>query len=291
MNFLAWAMTQLWIINILPISRYIPTWFPGLKWPGVAKHGTEIVLKLRNWAYDIVKDEYEQGTADPCVISKYISDDSISNDSLRDGTALMYFGGVDTTGTALMSFFANLLLHPEVQKKVHQELDTVLQPGHLPTMADLSSMSYLRATWNEALRVSPPVPGALPHVNSTDDIWNGYFIPKGTIVVANVGDLLRDPRRWGEDAHEFKPERFLPEFNPDANELPNVESIVFGFGRRICPGRHLAERNGMMFAAAVLSAYEVLPPVGEVPPEKIEYTPTQVRAPANLRCRFVPRHT
>ncbi|KAG8763183.1 hypothetical protein FRC15_008094, partial [Serendipita sp. 397] len=125
----------------------------------------------------------------------------------------------------------------------------------------------------------------------TDDVWNGYFIPKGTLIIGNVGDILRDPRRWGEGAHVFKPERFLPEYNPRASELPNVESIVFGFGRRICPGRHLAERNGMLFAAAILSTYEILPPVGEVAPEKIEYTPTQVRAPANLRCRFVPRHT
>ncbi|KAG8815026.1 hypothetical protein FRC19_001322, partial [Serendipita sp. 401] len=232
MTFITWAMTQLWIVNLLPISRFIPTWFPGLKWPAVAKENGQMLSKLRNWTYDMVKQEYEQGTADPCVISKYLSDDSISKESLRDGTALMYLGGVDTTGTALMSLFANILLHPEVQRKVHQELDDVLPLGHFPTFSNLSSMPYLRATWNETLRISPPVPGALPHVNSTDDVWNGYFIPKGTLIIGNVGDILRDPRRWGEDAHVFKPERFLPEYNPRASELPNVESIVFGFGRR-----------------------------------------------------------
>ncbi|KAG8797738.1 hypothetical protein FRC17_007658, partial [Serendipita sp. 399] len=276
MSFLAWSMTQLWIVNIMPMTRFLPTWIPGLQWPAVAKRGTEMVSKLRYWAYDMVKEDHERGMADPSVISKYISDSSISKESLRDGTALMYFGGVDTTGTALMSLFANILLHPHVQRKIHEELDSVLPPGHFPTFADLDSMRYLKAVWNETLRVSPPVPGALPHVNSTDDVWNGYFFPKGTIIVANVGDLLRDPRKWGEDADEFKPERFLPEYNPRTSENPSVESIVFGFGRRVCPGRHLAERNGMMFAAAMLSAYEVLPPIGEAAPEKIEYTPTQV---------------
>ncbi|KAG8833045.1 hypothetical protein FRC17_000111 [Serendipita sp. 399] len=277
MAFITWSMTQLWIINLLPISRFIPTWFPGLQWPAVAKRGSELTSKLRHWVYDMIKEEYERGTADPSVISKYIGDSSISKESLRDGTALMYLGGVDTTGTALMSLFANLLIHPHVQKRLHQELDAALTPGHFPTFADLESMQYLKATWNEVPRVSPPVPGALPHVNSTDDVWNGYFFPKGTILIANIGDLLRDPRKWGEDAHEFKPERFLPEYNPRAGEMPSVESIVFGFGRRICPGRHFAHRNGMMFAAAMLSTYEILPPAGEAPPDKIEYTPTQVR--------------
>ncbi|KAG8783717.1 hypothetical protein FRC16_002305, partial [Serendipita sp. 398] len=58
-----------------------------------------------------------------------------------------------------MSLFANILLHPEVQRKVHQELDDVLPLGHFPTFSNLSSMPYLRATWNETLRISPPVPG------------------------------------------------------------------------------------------------------------------------------------
>jgi hypothetical protein len=81
-------------------------------------------------------------------------------------------------------------------------------------------------------------------------VWNGYFIPKGSAIYFNIGfvfhfvprnesDLdvsssfmMRDPRIWGEDAEFFKPERFLPEYNPKAGNLPDMGSLPFGFGLR-----------------------------------------------------------
>jgi cytochrome P450 len=72
----------------------------------------------------------------------------------------------------------------------------------------------------------------LPHATQEEDSWNGYYIPKGTIVNFNIGFMMKDPRVWGEDGHEFKPERFLSE---DAKSFPDVLSLVFGFGKRYVP--------------------------------------------------------
>ncbi|KAG8779401.1 hypothetical protein FRC16_003445, partial [Serendipita sp. 398] len=283
------SLVQLWIINLFPISRFLPTWFPGLKYPSFAKKNGAMISKLRNWAYDLVKDDVDKGDADFSVISKYLNEPEVESEYLKDSTALMYMGGVDTTGSALLSLFANLLLYPRVQKRIHEELDSIVSPGHLPTANEIRSMEYLKATWDESLRHSPPIPTGVPHVNTGEaDIWKGYYIPKKTMVITNVGYMLRDKRLWGEDADEFKPERFLTKYNPNANKLPNVESMAFGFGRRICPGRHVAELNGMLFAASILSAYEILPIEGEEN-VKIEYTTTQIRRPHGLKCRFVPR--
>lgn len=69
----------------------------------------------------------------------------------------------------------------------------------------------------------------LPHATQENDSWNGYYIPKGTVVNFNIGFMMKDPRTWGPDAQEFKPERFLKE---DSNKLPDVLSLVFGFGKR-----------------------------------------------------------
>ncbi|KAG8830750.1 hypothetical protein FRC17_004285 [Serendipita sp. 399] len=287
-DMITWSLVQLWVVNIFPISRFLPSWFPGLKYPSFAKENGAMISKLRNWAYDLVKADVDKGSADFSVISKYLNEPELTGQYLKDSTALMYMGGVDTTGSALLALFANLLTHPEVQKRIHEELDTVVSPGHLPTANDIPSLEYLKATWDESLRHCPPIPTGVPHVNTEDDFWKGYHIPKGTMVITNVGYMLRDKRLWGEDADEFKPERFLSQYNPRAKELPNVESMAFGFGRRICPGRHIAELNGLLFAAAILCAYEILPMEGETNP-KIEYTTNQIRRPHNLKCRFASR--
>ena len=92
--------------------------------------------------------------------------------------------------------------------------------------------------------------------------------------------MLRDPRLWGDDADEFKPERFMPEHNPRYHELPDLNSISFGFGRRICPGRYMAERSGLLFSASMLATYAILPPV-EVDaggmPKPIRYSTGQIQ--------------
>ena len=86
-------------------------------------------------------------------------------------------------------------------------------------------------------------------MNSQDDVWNGYFIPKGSAIYFNIGYvyvveratiahlafhrfMLRDKSIWGEDADMFRPERFLPEFNPNYASLPDMSSLPFGFGLR-----------------------------------------------------------
>lgn len=83
--------------------------------------------------------------------------------------------------------------------------------------------------------------------------------------------MLRDPRLWGDGSTIFKPERFLARHNPRVNELPDVESLTFGFGRRTCPGRYMAERNQIMFITRVLQAYEIRPEEGASLPLKIEF--------------------
>ncbi|PVF92646.1 cytochrome P450 [Serendipita vermifera] len=99
--------------------------------------------------------------------------------------------------------------------------------------------------------------------------------------------MLNDPRIWG-DPEAFRPERH---FASDASRLPNPSILVFGFGMRACPGMYLADRIGFDFATKTLSVYNILPLEGKKRPEpsSIEYSPSIIRTPQNLECRFVPR--
>ncbi|PVF95231.1 cytochrome P450 [Serendipita vermifera] len=290
LEFMAWCFQQIWLPNLIPITRFLPSWVPGVQFPNYVTRGREMFSGMRHFAFDLVKKNVDQGKADFSVISKHLNEDGTSPVHLRDSVAVIYMGGVDTTGSALLSFFSYMLLNPDVQRRVHLEIDEATGGRGTLTLSEIKSLSYLKAVWKESLRMTPPLSTGVRHVSTSDDVFKGYFIPKGTIVIAHIAFMLRDPRIWGDDADVFKPERFLPEFNPRAKEYPDVESVAFGFGRRICPGKHIADRNAIVFIAKVLENYEILPLEGEDLPTKLEWTDGILRRPLNLKYRFIPRH-
>lgn len=78
-----------------------------------------------------------------------------------------------------------MLLHPHVQSRAQEELDEVLGPDSLPSFEDFERLRYVKAILHEVLRWNTTLPAGVPHVLATDDIVNGYFIPKGTLVFGN----------------------------------------------------------------------------------------------------------
>lgn len=87
---------------------------------------------------------------------------------------------------AIETFFLAMTLYPEVQRKAQEEIDRVLGPGRLPTMADRPHLPYVDALVKEVLRWHPVAPMGIPHMSSEDDMYNGYFIPKGTLLLPNI---------------------------------------------------------------------------------------------------------
>ncbi|KAI0314561.1 cytochrome P450, partial [Amylostereum chailletii] len=87
----------------------------------------------------------------------------------------------------------------------------------------------------ETLRWAPVGPVGLPHCSTEDDYYEGYFIPKGTIVMANVWLLNRDPGVYGEDAAHFNPARHLDangQLAPGPEDTKEEGHVTYGFGRR-----------------------------------------------------------
>jgi len=139
-------------------------------------------------------------------------------------------------------------MFPEKQKRAQEELDRVVGSERLPTFDDRPSLPYVEAIISECFRWHPTSPAGVAHYTTEDDIFEDYYIPKGSLVRFNTWAVSRAC----EDPESFEPERHLL---PDGDVSP--ESRIssgflygnFGFGRRICPGRVYADN--MLWAAVV----------------------------------------
>ena len=136
-----------------------------------------------------------------------------------------------------------MIAFPEVQRRAQAEIDAVVGRDHLPTFADSPRLPYVRAMIKEVLRWRPALPFGVPHVATEEDWYEGMYIPKGTICIPNVWHCNHDRAVFGEDAEEFRPERHLDKHGeplPGPLETNQEGHVGFGFGRRICVGKHMA---------------------------------------------------
>ena len=150
-----------------------------------------------------------------------------------------------------------MVAFPEVQYRAQAELDAVVGRARPPAFSDAPRLPYVRAIIREVLRWRPSVPLGLPHAAAEDDWYEGMFIPKGTTFLANLWQCNHDRAVFGKDADEFRPERHLGndgELLPGPKETNQEGHVSFGFGRRVCVGRHLANESLFIRTAMILWA-------------------------------------
>ena len=171
-------------------------------------------------------------------------------------------GGL-TTSIILNWWLLAMLAFPEVQVRAHAELDQVVGRTRAPTFADLPSLPYIRAMVQEVLRWSPPLPFGIPHASSADDWYEGKFIPKGTIILPNMRVINSNPAVFGVDSARFNPARHLDEKGEVKVKGGHEEGhVTFGYGRRLCPGRFVAEGTLAIDFATLLWALRFERPEG-----------------------------
>ncbi|KAG2087119.1 cytochrome P450 [Suillus discolor] len=161
----------------------------------------------------------------------------VFENALKKAAATGLAAAYETTSALLMVFMLAMVLYPDVQRRAQAEIDSVVGRNRLPTFEDRASLPYIDAVVRETFRWHPVVPLGIPHTALDDDVYNGYFIPKGTIITYNTWGITRDEKRYPNASH-FIPERFI-DIN-GALTADDPAQYVFGFGRRICPGRYTA---------------------------------------------------
>ncbi|KAK7462916.1 hypothetical protein VKT23_007496 [Stygiomarasmius scandens] len=162
-----------------------------------------------------------------------------------------------TTGV-LHWFLFVMILFPDVQRRAQEELDAVVGQSRLPSFADMKQLPYIQAIVKEILRWKPPAPSGVPHALAEDDYYEGYLIPKGTIVSVNLWSINCDPDIHGPDAGQFRPERFLDE-NGNLKDPRDDGHFSYGFGYRVCVGRHVANNFMFIAFATILWAMQINP--------------------------------
>ncbi|KAF9445158.1 cytochrome P450 [Macrolepiota fuliginosa MF-IS2] len=275
--------------------RHVPDGFPGTGWKNKVKELRHEMLKFLNLPYDAALAAIADGTATDSFVSRCQQDFSEGRltppeQKLVKDTAGMFFVGMgDTVTSTITTFFLAIVCFPDAYRKAQEEVDRVLE-GRLPDHGDMESMPYLNALLKEVLRWQPVMPLGFYHAVTCDDIYKGYHIPANSIVIPNVWALFHDPTEF-PDPEIIRPERFLKDGKLHVSGR-DPSPLAFGFGRRVCQGRHIAESIMLRVAASVLSLFDITKAVdddGNVIEPTCEYTTGHSRQPVPFKCSIKPR--
>ncbi|XP_019154478.1 PREDICTED: cytochrome P450 78A9-like [Ipomoea nil] len=169
----------------------------------------------------------------------------------------MIFRGTDTVAVLIEWILARMVLHPDVQSKVQEEVDRIVGRERAVTESDVAKMVYLPAVIKEVLRLHPPGPLlSWARLAITDTVVGGYHVPAGTTAMVNMWAITRDPQVW-ENPLEFNPRRFLDVPAQDHFSVmgSDMRLAPFGSGRRACPGKNLGLTTVTFWVAALLQEF------------------------------------
>ncbi|KAF8045116.1 hypothetical protein N665_5580s0002 [Sinapis alba] len=175
---------------------------------------------------------------------------------LRESILTFIFAGRDTTSTALTWFFWLLSKNPNVEAKIRQEINTNLPKSAINHKEFLNELVYLHGALYETMRLYPPVPFERKTSIKSDVLPSGHKINANSNIIIPIYALGRMRSVWGEDAWEFKPERWISETGGLRHE-PSSKFLAFNSGPRTCPGKHLAMTAMKTVVVEILQSYDI----------------------------------
>ncbi|KAI0365461.1 cytochrome P450 [Pilatotrama ljubarskyi] len=285
------------IVDVLPILKYLPSWFPGASFQKHAAVGRQLSMGMRLLPFKMVKERMAAGNAVPCMATRLLAQahelatEGMDPDTfVMDVCGLVYSAGADTAIVAMRNCILAMMLFPDVQKRAQEELDRVIGRERLPTMADRPHLPYVSRLIKESLRWKAVSSLGVPHATLDSDEYRGYYIPKGTTVLANIYAMLHDESDYA-DPDDFNPDRFLPTPDKPSGE-PDPARAAFGFGRRVCPGRFFADDTLFLTIASLLHVFAISVPDDSESKETIRnvrWNSGLVSHPTPFPARFEPR--
>ncbi|XP_048446711.1 cytochrome P450 704C1-like isoform X1 [Pyrus x bretschneideri] len=262
--------------NELTLYRYVDfSWkikrFLNIGSEAVLKNNIKVIdqflYKLINRKIEIAhnssEDELPAASRRGDIISRLLAVRETDPKYLRDLIFSLFVAGKDSTASNLSWFVYLLCKHPHIQEKVAREVreaTNLKDDSSIDGLADslseeaLNKMQYLFAALTETLRLYPSVP-LNAKICSSDDTWqDGFSVKKGDMVGYHAYSMGRMKYLWGDDAEEFRPERWLNEDGIFQHESP-FKFTAFSAGPRICVGKDIAHRETMIFSAVLLGSF------------------------------------
>ncbi|XP_067565034.1 cytochrome P450 2E1 isoform X3 [Pseudorca crassidens] len=264
--------------------------------PGSHRKLMKNVSEIKEYALEGVKDHQRSLEAscprdftDTMLLEmekeKHSTDPVYTLDNIAVTVADLLFAGTETTSTTLRYGLLILMKYPEVEEKLHEEIDRVIGPSRIPAIKDRLDMPYLDAVVHEIQRFIDLIPSNLFHEATRDTVFRGYVIPKGTVIIPTLDSLLYDSQEF-PGPEKFKPEHFL---NENGKFKYSDHFKPFSAGKRVCVGEGLARMELFLFLASILQHFNLKSPVD---PVDIDLSPIAVgfaKVPPHYRLCVIPR--
>ncbi|KAL4262828.1 cytochrome P450 family protein [Pleurotus pulmonarius] len=280
------TMPGAYLADIFPAFKSIHAWLFSRQ----VQAGKRMILDLVSRPFDRVKEQVAAGIALPSLTSHLLSEsyqwDEFTNqeeyeEAVKWVSGALFGAGAETTYSTVLTCIIAMVQHPDKQSRAQDEIDTVVGAHRLPTINDKDSLPYVGALIKETMRWYPALPLSIARKTAQDDIYDGYYIPAGTTVLPNVWSIANDC----DSSRDFIPERFL-----NANAPTDPATYAFGFGRRVCPGRYLADNSVFIMVATLLAAFDISPEIDSnriSKPLRPQFSTGLVSYPQHFRWRWL----
>ncbi|KOX69408.1 hypothetical protein WN51_05571 [Melipona quadrifasciata] len=247
--------------------------FPWIRYIAPELSGYNLLCTLNNELKDFLmktiiehKKNYKPGS-EADVIDMFLNEVKNNEESnvFTDEQLVMMLvdillAGFTTTSTVLDFLFSCMIVYQDVQRKVQEEIDSVISRDRLPQMEDKAKLPYVEAVINEVHRLWPVFPIIGPRRVLHNTVLDKYTIPRDTTVLINLYSINSDPNIFPE------PEKFMPErFMKNGTYEPNACVLQFGKGKRRCPGEVLAKSAIFILFTGVMQKYSLFPIPGKGP--------------------------
>ncbi|XP_069509456.1 25-hydroxyvitamin D-1 alpha hydroxylase, mitochondrial [Ambystoma mexicanum] len=203
---------------------------------------------------DVAEKVSRGETVEGKYLTFYLAQEKLSMKTIYGNVTELLLAGVDTISSTLSWSLYELSRHPEVQTALYHEVRDVLQGRPIPSAADVAAMPLMKAVVKEVLRLYPVIPGNARVVSDRDIQVGEYVIPKKTLITLCHYATSRDEKTF-QNPNQFQPERWMEK---DASFHPYA-SIPFGFGKRSCIGKRIAELEVYLALSRILMHFEVKP--------------------------------
>ncbi|KAM0753441.1 cytochrome P450 [Meredithblackwellia eburnea MCA 4105] len=243
-----------YLVESFPILRY----FPG-KWKtdGRRWHQEELALYTRQM--QTVREGVKRGDQQDCFIQWLMENQKaygLSDPETAYLAGSFFLAGSDTTASALSIAIMAATCFPETTKMIQKQIDKVVGRDRLPRFEDQPDLPLVAAFIKEVYRWRPVSSGGFSHRTTEDVHFRGYFIPKGCSIVGNHWSISRDPQVF-PDPENFRIERwFENEDVASAQFRTDINHVQYGFGRRVCAGKNVADRSLYINCAMLLWAFD-----------------------------------
>ncbi|XP_068927368.1 cytochrome P450 2C23-like isoform X1 [Petaurus breviceps papuanus] len=295
------SMMRILSENLIILNSPMIQFYNNFPWlihcfPGPHKKFFSNIKTLKEFILSNTKKHQE--TLDPNDLKNYIDcflykmkQDENNPESVFDlenlATAGMdlFDAGTETISTTLRYGLLLILKYPEVQGKIHEEIDRVIGQHRIPSMKDKLEMPYMEAVIYEIQRYIDLIPHSLPHEVTRDTHFQEYFIPKGTTVFPLLSSVLFDTKEF-PNPHQFDPGHFL---NKDGSFRKSDYFMAFSIGKRACLGEGLAKMELFLFLVTILQNFTLK---STIDPKEINIRPCStglINVPPKFQLCLLPR--